>query len=75
MSVIPLFAGLPQEMPVVAVLPLLVFIHGGVVHGLAQKRMLPLMACAAFTYGIRYIMSRLVEKLLRAVSFAVSTGV
>ena len=38
-------------------------------------RMLPLMACAAFTYGIRYIMSRAVEKLLSAVSFAVSTGV
>ena len=36
-------------------------------------RMLPLIACAAFTYGISIVMSRLIEKLVRAVSPAVSS--
>ena len=74
-SVIPLFVGLVQETAVVAELPVLVFIQVGVVHGLAQKRMLPFTCCAAFTYGMRYIMSRLIEKLDREVSPDVSSSV
>ena len=34
--------------------PLVVFIQVGGVQGLAHMRMLPLIACAAFTYGIRH---------------------
>ena len=37
---------------VLLTLPLVVFIQVGGVQGLAQMRMLPLTACAAFTYGI-----------------------
>src|SRR5215471_3561170 len=55
--------------------PLFVFIHVGGVHGLAQKRRLPLTASAAFTYGIRYFMSWVIEKPPRLVSFAVSSSV
>ena len=57
---------LAHEVPLTV--PLVVFIQVGGVHGLAQKRMLPLTACAAFTYGIRYIVSRVIEKLVRLVS-------
>ena len=38
-----------------------VFIQIGGVQGLAQKRMLPLIACAALMYGISIVMSRLIE--------------
>ena len=73
-SVIEPFTRLPQEMPWWRCCRCSSSSTVGGVHGLAQKRMLPLIAFAAFTYGIRYIMSRLIEKLVSAVSFAVSTG-
>ncbi len=73
MSVFPLAVTLPHETP--ATVPLLVFIQVGGVHGLAQKRMFGLTLIAAVTNGMRYIMSRLIEKLLRLVSFAVSSSV
>ena len=38
------------------------FIHVGGVHGLAQKRMLALTACAALTNGMSFFMSRSIEK-------------
>ncbi len=44
--------------------PLLVFIQVGGVQGLPQKRMLPLTACAALMYGMRYFRSCVSEKLV-----------
>ena len=52
-----------------------VFIQVGGVQGLAQKRMLDFTACAALMYGISFILSRSIEKLLIAVSPAVSFSV
>ena len=44
------------------------FIHVGGVHGLAQKRMLALTACAALTNGMSFCLSRAIEKSASDVS-------
>jgi hypothetical protein len=62
-----------HEMPLT--MPVNVFIQVGGVHGLAQNLTLGLTVFAAFTYGMRYIMSREIEKLDSAVSPAVSSSV
>ena len=51
------------------------FIQVGGVHGLAQKRMLPLTAWAALTNGMSFCMSRSIEKLASDVSSGVSSSV
>ncbi len=54
--------------------PLFVFIQVGGVHGLAQKCMSTGSACAALMYGMSAFMSRAIEKLVSAVSPAVSSS-
>ena len=66
---------LAHEGPPVVTLPAFVFIQVGGVHGLAQKRMFGLIFIAAWTYGIRYMVSRLIEKLVMLISPAVSSSV
>ena len=60
-----------HELPLTV--PLVVFIQIGGVQGLAQKRMLGFTVCAALMYGISFVMSRASEKLVSAVSPAVSS--
>ena len=54
---------------------LLSFIQVGGVHGLAHRRMFEFRASAALMYGISRIRSRAIEKLVIAVSLAVSFSV